>query len=98
MAKLKVEISALRTNQTNLEKQIADLEELNRRLETLLARIESSWDGDASDSYIRVMRGYAQQAADMVKVLTEFKTYVNKTADTFENLDKKISSRIFGAF
>ncbi|MBQ1931110.1 MAG: WXG100 family type VII secretion target [Lachnospiraceae bacterium] len=98
MAKLKVEISALRTNQTNLEKQIADLEALNRRLETLLARIESSWDGDASDSYIRVMRGYAQQAADMVKVLTEFKTYVNKTADTFENLDKKISSRIFGAF
>lgn len=98
MAKLKVEISALRTNQANLEKQIADLEALNSRLEALLARIESSWDGDASDSYIRVMRGYAQQAADMVKVLTEFKTYVNKTADTFENLDKKISSRIFGAF
>ena len=98
MAKLKIEISALRTNQTNLEKQIADLEALNSRLETLLARIESSWDGDASDSYIRVMRGYAQQAAEMVKVLTEFKSYVNKTADTFENLDKKISSRIFGAF
>ena len=94
----KIEISALRANQANLEKQIADLEALNSRLEALLARIESSWDGDASDSYIRVMRGYAQQAADMVKVLTEFKTYVNKTADTFENLDKKISSRIFGAF
>ena len=98
MAKLKIEISALRANQANLEKQIADLEALNRRLETLLARIESSWDGDVSVSYIRVMRGYAQQAADMVKVLTEFKTYVNKAADTFESLDKKISSRIFGAF
>lgn len=98
MAKLKVEISALRSNQASLEKQIADLESLNSRLETLIARIESSWDGDASESYIRVMREYAKQAAEMVKVLMEFKTYVNKTADTFENLDKKISSRIFGAF
>lgn len=98
MAKLKVEISGLRTNQANLEKQIAELESLNRRLETLLGRIESSWDGDASDSYIRVMRGYAQQAANMVEVLKEFKTYVNKTADTFETLDKTVASRIFGAF
>ena len=98
MAKLKIEISALRTNQASLEKQIADLEALNRRLETLIARIESSWEGDASVSYIRVMRNYAQQAANMVQVLKEFKTYVNKTADTFETLDKNISSRIYGAF
>lgn len=98
MAKVKVEISALRTNQASLEKQIADLQALNTRLETLIARIESSWEGDASVSYIRVMRNYAQQAANMVQVLTEFKSYVNKTADTFETLDKNVASRIFGAF
>ncbi len=98
MTKLKVEISALRANQANLEKQIAELEALNRRLETLLARIESSWDGEASEAYIRVMRNYAQQAANMEQVLTEFKSYVNKTADTFETLDKNVASRIHGAF
>lgn len=98
MAKLTVKITDLRSNQSALEKHIADLEALNRRLETLLARIESSWEGDASDSYIRVMRTYAEQASNMVQVLTEFKTYVNKTADTFETLDKNVSSRIWGAF
>ena len=98
MAKFKVDISALRTDENSLEKQIQEMQELNRRLESLLSRIEESWEGDASAAYIRVMRKYAEQADNMVKVLTEFKSYVNKAATTFESFDKNTASRISGSF
>ena len=65
MAKIRVEISSLRENEKSLEKQIASSEQLSRRLESLLNRIEASWEGDASAAYIRVMRQYAAQAASM---------------------------------
>ena len=98
MAKVQVEITELRNNEKSIEQQIAQLESLNNRLTTLLARIESSWEGDASTAYIRTMRGYASQASNMVKVLDEFKKYVNSAASTFENLDSKSVSRINGSF
>lgn len=98
MAKIKVEVTALRENEKSLEQYIASLEELNSRLETLLGRIESSWEGDSSAAYINVMRRYAAQAANMARVLTEFKSYVRSAADTFENTDKKAASRIENAF
>ena len=98
MAKFKVDITALRTDEKALDQQIQELTELNKRLETLLGRIESSWEGDASTTYLRVMRTYAAQAANMVEVLKEFKSYVNNAADTFETFDKKTASRIWGSF
>ena len=98
MAKFKVDISALRTDENSLEKQIQELQELNKRLETLLSRIESSWEGDASTAYIRMMRTYAAQAANMVEILKEFKSYVNKASNTFETFDKNTASRIWNSF
>ena len=98
MAKVEVNITALKENESSLEQQITQLEALNSRLEALIGRIESSWEGDASAAYIRVMRNYAAQAANMVNVLNEFKKYVNNAADTFETLDKKAASRIKGSF
>ena len=98
MAKFKVDISALRTDERQLDKQIQELQELNKRLETLLGRIESSWEGDASTTYIRMMRNYAAQASNMEEVLKEFKSYVNTAAETFEDFDKKTASRIWGSF
>lgn len=98
MAKIKVEVTALRENERSLEQYITSLETLNSRLETLLARIESSWEGDSSTAYINTMRRYAAQAANMARVLTEFKSYVRKAADTFETTDKKAANRIESAF
>ena len=98
MAKFKVDITALRTDEKSLDQQIQDLMELNKRLETLISRIESSWEGDASVAYVRMMRNYASQAANMVEVLKEFKSYVNNAANTFESFDKKTASRIWGSF
>ena len=98
MAKVEVNITALKENESSLEQQITQLEALNNRLESLIGRIESSWEGDASAAYIRVMRNYASQAANMVNVLNEFKKYVNNAANTFETLDKKSSSRIKSSF
>ena len=98
MAKIRVEISSLRENEKSLEKQIASSEQLSRRLESLLNRIEASWEGDASAAYIRVMSQYAAQAASMRTVLTEFKSYVKNAADTFASKDEKAAARINGSF
>jgi len=98
MAKVKVEVSELRNNESTLQQQITQLETLNSRLEALIVRMESSWEGEASEAYMRMMRRYAQQNAKMVKVLEEYKSYVKKAADTFESLDKSAAARIYGSF
>ena len=98
MAKIKVAVSSLRENEKKLEKQIASLEQLNSRLESLLNRIEASWEGESSAAYIRVMRQYAAQASSMQTVLTEFKRYVKNAADTFESKDEKAAAWINGSF
>ena len=61
MAKIKIAVSELKNNEKSIEQHIAQLEALNSRLEALLTRIESSWEGDSSVAYIRLMRNYAQQ-------------------------------------
>ncbi len=98
MAKIKVAITSLRENEKSLEKQLAALEQLNGRLESLLNQIESSWEGDSSAAYIQLMRRYGKQAAAMTQVLTEFKSYVKNAADTFERRDEQAAARINGSF
>lgn len=98
MAKIKLAITDLKNNEKSIEQHIAQLEALNSRLEVLLTRIESSWEGDSSVAYIRGMRNYAAQAANMVSVFSEFKSYVNSATSTFETLDNSGASRINGAF
>lgn len=98
MATVKVEISELRKNESAIQQQIRELSSLNARLESLLTRMESSWDGEASEAYMRLLRRYAQQTAKMVTVLEEYKGYVKNTADTFESMDKNSANRIRGSF
>lgn len=97
-SKIAVDITALQNNEKSIDQYIARLEALNARLETLLGRIENSWEGNASASYLQLMRGYAAQAANMVKVMGEFKTYVAKAHNLFETRDRSAASRISGSF
>lgn len=98
IGKIAVDIAALQGNEKSIEQYISRLEALNSRLETLLGRIEASWEGEASRSYLNLMRGYAAQAANMVSVLQEFKSYVGKACSLFETKDKMAASRINSSF
>ncbi len=98
IGKVLVDIAALLGNEKSIEQYISRLEALNSRLETLLGKIEASWEGESSKAYLNLMRGYAAQAANMVTVLQEFKSYVGKAHSLFETKDKAAASRINGSF
>lgn len=98
MAKIHIEIDSLRSNSTQLEKRIADLQNLNTRLESLISRIEASWEGQASVTYISIMRGYATKTAKMVGVLLEYKKYVDSAIEKFSSVDKSAAARIRSSF
>ena len=98
MAKIEVDIDGLLSNEKALAARTAELAALNSRVETLISRMEASWSGDASISYISNMRKYAQQAQNMKLVMEEFRSYVEKTEKTFSQLDKKLASKILNSF
>lgn len=98
MAKIKVDIEALTSNSSALNSRIAELQNLNSRLEDLINRIDSSWEGQASLTYISTMRNHASKAKKMVDVLTEYKKYVDSAISKFSNVDKNAAAKIRGSF
>lgn len=98
MAQIKIDETMLRSDSQSLQAKIQELTELNSNLEALIVRIGDSWEGDASRAYTNMMQNYAKKAADMVAVLTEFKSYVDSAVTKFESADKNAASRLRGAF
>lgn len=98
MAKIKIDENALRANAIALNTRISDLQALNTRLDTLILRIGDSWDGNASEAYITRITDQAAKAKQMVKILEEYKRYVETTVQKFTDLDTRAASRIRGSF
>lgn len=98
MAKIKVDIEALKSNASSLEGRIAELQNLNTRLEALIARIQASWEGQASIIYIAKITAQAAKAKKMVEVLTEYKKYVENAVAKFSNVDNTSANKIKGSF
>ena len=98
MAKIKVDIDALTGNSSVLNSRIAELQSLNSRLEDLINRIDASWEGQASVTYINTMRTHAAKAKKMVAVLSEYKKYVDSAISKFSNVDKNAASKIRNSF
>lgn len=98
MAKIRMDIESLKSNSSKLSSKISELEGLNNRLESLIARIESSWDGQASETYCIKMREHLAKAKDLIKVLTAYKEYVDNAVEKFKSLDHSAGNGIKGAF
>ena len=96
MAKIKVNVDALRQNKTDIERRITELQNLNTSLDRLLSDIEGSWTGAASEKYIATMRQHKKKAEQMVNVLNQFKSYIEQAATRFEQKDKDGASKIRG--
>lgn len=98
MANIKINENMLRSNSKAIEVKIQELNEMNQRLNSVITRIEDSWEGDASIAYVNMMQNYAKQAEEMVTVLNEFKSYVDSAVTKFENMDKSAASKLRNSF
>ena len=98
MAKIKIDTDALKSNAASLEGRIAELQSLNTRMETLIARIRATWEGKASDAYIAKITAEANKAKQMVAVLEEYKKYVESAVSKFSAIDAGAASRINNSF
>lgn len=98
MAKIRMDIEALTANAAQIDARITELQALNSRLESLISRIEASWDGVSSIAYIAIMRGHAEKAKKMIAVLTEYKKYVETAIEKFRSIDNGSASRIRNSF
>ena len=98
MAKIKIDIDALKSNASSLEGRITELQNLNTRLENLIARIQASWEGQASIIYIAKITAQAAKAKKMVDVLMEYKKYVESAISKFSTVDNNSANRIKSSF
>lgn len=98
MAKIRIDIDALKRSSSELSGKIAELNELNSRYEALINEISSTWEGDSSAAYTAKMREYRDKAVKTASLLTEYKRYVDKAIETFNDVDRRSASRINGSF
>lgn len=94
MARIKVDSGALKLKVSELNSQIGQLQALNGRLDQLINRIGDSWDGEASNAYIKMMTRYSAQAQKMIGIMNEFKSYAQRAAEEFDAQDKNGANRI----
>lgn len=98
MALIKADLEALLSDSKEIKQKIDELQALNARLENLIGRIESSWVGDSSTTYINIMRGHMEKAKKMSSVLQEYKNYIDRAVDEFSSVDNNAASNIRGSF
>ena len=94
----RINLDEIINNRNNLKKYIEDLKNLNSRLEQLINKIGDSWQGDASTSYINMMRKYADQARQMEQVLEEFDKYADSAVTRFSKTDEESANSIKNSF
>lgn len=98
MAKIKIDVDALKANASSLDARIADMQNLNTRLESLISRIQASWEGQASITYIAKITAQAAKAKKMVEVLMEYKKYVENAVSKFSTIDNNAANKIKNSF
>ena len=98
MARIKVNIEGLRNNRSDIQKQLAELQQLNSKLEGMINTIDASWEGQASKAYRNMMMNYLKKARNQEQILQEVMRYIQSAINKFETTDKKSSTRIRGAF
>ena len=98
MDKIKIDIDALKSNASSLEARITELQNLNVRLENLIARIQASGGGEGSIIYMSKISAQAAKAKKMVDVLVEYKKYVESAVMKFSTVDNNSANRIKNSF
>lgn len=98
MADFRAEIDSLREEAKQLQTQINKYKELEKKINTLLVRMRSSWEGDACNSYMNMMALYQGRINKMIQVLTDYKSYVEKSVTIIEDKDREIASQINNSF
>lgn len=96
MADIRIDTDGLERNISDMNGYISELESLINRTITLLSAIKSGWEGKACEAYIMTMQTRVQKAQQMIKVLQEFKSYMENAKQTFIEQDQTSASQIRG--
>lgn len=98
MAHIRIDYDGLMQQVSSLNSQIEQYQTLGGRVNSLLAQMQSSWEGNACNSYISMMHGYMQKAEKMTAVLSAFKSYAEGAANDFTQTDRQCAEIIKSAF
>lgn len=98
MSVISINTNGLTQNAGNLTKQLSELQQMNKKLETMITVIEGSWEGMASQAYVMMMQRYLARGKQMEKVLQEFARYANQAAERFRTIDRDSANKIYRSF
>lgn len=92
---IKIKVDELKKNAVAINAKINELNDLNKRLNDLIERINSSWLGNAAELYVNLMRGHLERIKKMINVLTEYKKYVDNCVNEFSELDQNSANSLY---
>lgn len=98
MANIRIDTDGLASGSKTLEMRLADYRGCLSQLDSIIAQISETWEGQASVAYITKITVQKNQFERMIEVLEEFIKYTNKANYEFSSLDESAAERIRASF
>lgn len=98
MAKITIDNDALQKGSQEISSQINSMQETTGTFCHVITQVGESWRGASSEAYTNNLNGYADRASKMLKVMEEFKNYIEKVNETFSKLDNDSANKIRNSF
>jgi len=85
----------LRGRAGDVDRQRGDFEQLIRSMDSILAQLQSEWEGAASRKFKEQFDDLKRTSfQNMTQLLEDLGTQLRQTADAVENMDNEIASRL----
>lgn len=96
MARLKVDINAMNSASKTLENVSRELGEVIHEYDAIVSELSNSWDGAASEEFIRRLKTQIRELKTAKSSLEGIKEYSSDVADTMKRIDKILTQLLKG--
>lgn len=87
MAQIRVTPDQLRSRASEYRNQADDVEEVIKRLDSLISSLQSEWEGHSAERYISQYQELRPSFASMQKLITDLASSLDQEATKFEEAD-----------
>lgn len=95
MSKILITPSELRSSSNKFKQSAQEIDQLMRKLDSELNKLNASWDGTAQDKLYQHWGTQGKKSfAEMKQQCEQFSNKIKQVADRMEQLDKELASQM----
>lgn len=95
MSKILITPSELRLSSNRFKQSAQEIDQLMRKLDSELNKLNASWDGTAQDKLYQHWEAQGKKSfAEMKQQCEQFSSKIKQVADRMEQLDRELASQM----